>query len=92
MDDQPLLSPEQINTAAQEIVNEMSPILNQFPMGVGLEVGATLVSAVILMLIDQGKQQDALDVISHLETQLDGLRSGIQHGQEASEETAQESA
>jgi hypothetical protein len=81
-DDQLPLSPEQMNTAAQEIVNEMSPILNQFPMGVGLEVGATLVSAVILMLIDQGKQQDALDVISHLETQLDGLRSGIQHGQE----------
>jgi hypothetical protein len=77
-----LLSPQQMNEAAQEIVNEMSPVLNQFPLGVGLEVGATLVSTVILLLISQGQREDALQVISHLETQLDGLRSGIQYGQE----------
>jgi hypothetical protein len=77
------LTQDQISQAAIEIIEEISPVLNQFPLGVGLEVGARLVEQAIGGLCTIRAHEDALGVVSALEEKLIMMREAINaHGQE----------
>jgi hypothetical protein len=76
------LSQDQISQAAIEIIEEIAPVLNQFPLGVGLEVGARLVEQAIGGLCTIRAHEDALGVVSALEEKLIMMREAI-NGHEA---------
>lgn len=76
------LTHEQMTQAADEVFKEIAPILEQFPMGVALELGAGILRAVMEILRDNGEYDNALYVVTALQSELDNARQAIVNAKE----------
>jgi hypothetical protein len=83
------LTSEQIEQAAEDVFNEMVPILNKFPVAVAMAVGIHIVDVALRISVDNGDKEGAAYTVDYMLTQLVAWKEHLQDGQETEESAAQ---